>query len=86
MTSLDQHKSTRAEADHLAALLREALLRAGVPEVEASKVRALVVHSGRAFIHLGALRIGSATKLLEALPLAEESAGPPAVPPADAFG
>ncbi|WP_159058831.1 hypothetical protein [Streptomyces caeruleatus] len=64
-----QHKSARAEADHTAALLRAALQRAGIPEREAARVRALVIE-GRAYVGIGALPVGSAVRLLEALPLA----------------
>jgi hypothetical protein len=81
---MDQYKSARAEADHVAALLRAALVRAGVPEGEAARVRGLVTGSGRAYIELGALRMGSAVKLCEALPLAR--AGTTATLPAESFG
>jgi hypothetical protein len=64
-----QHKSARAEADHTVALLRAALQRAGIPEGEAARVRALVIE-GRAYVGIGALPVGSAVKLLDALPLA----------------
>ncbi|MHC3815885.1 hypothetical protein [Streptomyces sp. DT9] len=84
MIPMDQYKSARTEADHVAGLLRAALVRAGIPELEASRVRGLVTGSGRAYIELGALRVGSAVKLCEALPLARTSAPP--VLPADSFG
>ncbi|RFU82882.1 hypothetical protein DY218_30550 [Streptomyces triticagri] len=85
MIPLHQYKSARAEADHLAGLIQAALLRAGVPEAEVSQVRALVARSGRAYIKFGALKIGSATKLLEALPLSEVQSVPSPELPADAF-
>ncbi|MFG2650209.1 hypothetical protein [Streptomyces sp. NPDC048436] len=81
---MDQYKSARAEADHVAALLRFALMRAGVPEGEAARVRGVVTGSGRAYVELGALRMGSAVKLCEALPLAGDGAAPS--PPADSLG
>jgi hypothetical protein len=64
-----QHKSARAEAEHTAALLRAALQRAGIPERGGARVRALVI-GGRAYVGVGALPVGSAVKLLNALPLA----------------
>ncbi|KUN97374.1 hypothetical protein [Streptomyces caeruleatus] len=64
-----KHKSTRAEADHTVALLRAALERAGIPECEAARVRALVI-GGRAHVGIGALPVGSAVKLSNALSLA----------------
>jgi hypothetical protein len=71
MIPMAEYKSARAEADHTAALLRAALMRAGVPEREAARVRGLVTGSGRAYIELGALHISNAVKLCEALPLAQ---------------
>lgn len=82
MIPMDQYKSARAEADHVAGLLRAALMRAGVPEGEAARVRGLVTGSGRAYIELGALRMGTAVKLCEALPLSLASAT--SEPPTDA--
>ncbi|RPK81424.1 hypothetical protein EES45_10875 [Streptomyces sp. ADI97-07] len=73
MIPMDQYKSARAEADHVAGLLRAALMRAGIPELERSRVRGLVTGSGRVYIEIGALRTGSAVKLCEALPLARTS-------------
>ncbi|MFD9563172.1 hypothetical protein [Streptomyces sp. NPDC059994] len=81
---MDVYKRAWAEADHVADLLRAALVRVGVPEAEAARVRGLVTGSGCAYVELGALRMGSAVKLCEALPLARHSATP--VLPADAFG
>lgn len=82
MIPLDRYKGARAEADHLAALLRAALIRAGVSDAEASQVRPRVLGSGRACIEVGALRLGSAVKLLDALPLAVADMGPqPALRP-----
>lgn len=78
MIPMAQYKSTRAEADHVAGLIRAALIRAGLTEDDASQVRSRVTGSGRAYVELGAFRIGAATKLLEALPLARvapENAG-----------
>ncbi|GAA2450159.1 hypothetical protein GCM10010388_44400 [Streptomyces mauvecolor] len=68
MISMEQYKSSLAEADHVADLLRAALMGAGVPEEEVVRVRALVTGSGRAYVELGALRTTSAVKLCEALP------------------
>jgi hypothetical protein len=82
-----QHKGSRAEADHTAALLRAALMRAGIPE-DAARVRALVTGTGRAYVEVGALPISSAVKLLNALPVAlpdDDTDGGPALP-AEAFG
>lgn len=70
---MDQYKSARAEAEHTAALLRAALQRAGISEDQASRVRPLVTGKGRAYVEIGALPIGSAVKLLNALPLALEA-------------
>ncbi|MBC9727669.1 hypothetical protein [Streptomyces sp. TRM68367] len=75
MIPMDQYKSARAEAEHTAALLRAALQRAGIPEHQAARVRALVTSKGQAYVELGALPVGSAVKLLNALPLALETAG-----------
>ncbi|MCL7490104.1 hypothetical protein M8I34_01305 [Streptomyces sp. MCA2] len=63
------YKSARAEAEHIAALLRAALMRAGIPETQVAQVRPQVTAAGRAYVHLGAFRIGDAGKLLDALPL-----------------
>lgn len=65
---MSEYKSARAEADHTAALLRAALHRAGVPERDTARVRSLVTNSGRAYVELGTLPVGSAVKLLDALP------------------
>ncbi|WP_149180231.1 hypothetical protein [Streptomyces sp. TRM49041] len=70
---MDQYKSARAEAEHTAALLRAALRRAGIPEYEAARVHPMVTRNGRAYVEIGALSIGSAAKLLNALPLALEA-------------
>lgn len=75
MIPMAEYKSARAEAEHTAALLRAALKRAGVPEEESARVRALVTGKGRAYVEIGALPVGSAVKLLNALPLALESGG-----------
>jgi hypothetical protein len=83
-----QYKSARAEAEHTAALLRAALQRAGVTEDEAARVRALITGKGRAYVEIGALPVGSAVKLLNALPLAllaEDPDDSPALP-AEATG
>ncbi len=69
MISMDQYKSARAEAEHTAALLRAALRRAGIPGDETARVRALVTGRGRAYVEIGALPVGSAVQLLNALPL-----------------
>ncbi|MGW3872793.1 hypothetical protein ACWEC4_21780 [Streptomyces sp. NPDC005055] len=71
MSSVEEYKSVRAEADHLAALLRAALVRAGVPESETAKVRALVTAKGRAYVQVGVLRLPDANRLLEVLPLSQ---------------
>lgn len=86
MISMDAYKNTRAEADHVAALVRAALLCTGVPEAEARRVRARVTATGRAQVELGALRLNAAMKLLEGLPLAREEARPSPARPAGAFG
>ncbi|MFK8908846.1 hypothetical protein [Streptomyces sp. YS-3] len=78
---MDEYKSAWAEVDQVASLVRAALLRAGVTEGEAARVRGLVTGSGRAYIELGALRLGSAVLLCQALPLPQES-----TTPADAQG
>ncbi|MFD9486560.1 hypothetical protein [Streptomyces sp. NPDC059991] len=70
---MGQYKSALAEAEHTVALLRAALQRAGVPEHEVSRVRALVTGKGRAYVEIGALPVGSAVALLNALPLASEA-------------
>ncbi|MCX4585299.1 hypothetical protein [Streptomyces sp. NBC_01481] len=75
-----QYKGSRAEAEHTAALLRAALMRAGIPEGGAAQVRALVTGKGRAYVEVGALPLGSAVKLLnalsEALPDDDTEGGP----------
>ncbi|MEC4015160.1 hypothetical protein [Streptomyces sp. H27-D2] len=75
-----QYKSAWAEADHFAGLIRAALIRAGLSEDDASRVRGLVTGTGCVYVELGTFRVGAATKLLEALPLArvapENSDGP----------
>ncbi|UQA95083.1 hypothetical protein [Streptomyces halobius] len=68
-----QYKSARAEVDHIAALVRAALIRAGLSEDDVSQVRGRVTGNGRAFVDVGALRVGAAAKLLEALPPARVS-------------
>ncbi|MFJ7904082.1 hypothetical protein ACIQ6V_26930 [Streptomyces sp. NPDC096198] len=65
---MDQYKSARAEAEHTAALLRAALRRAGLPEYEAARVRALITGKGCAYVEIGALPVSSAVKLLSTLP------------------
>ncbi|GAA2933835.1 hypothetical protein [Streptomyces enissocaesilis] len=67
MIPMEQCKSARANAEHLAALLRSALRRAGIPDDEAGKVRPLVTATGRAYVQFGALPLRDAVKLLEAL-------------------
>lgn len=84
MMTVAEFKSARAEAEHVAALLRAALQRAGVSEVEAGQVRAMVSGAGHAYVHLGALRVSAATKLLDTLPLRKSSDGPTL--PAESFG
>ncbi|MEU3920823.1 hypothetical protein [Streptomyces sp. NPDC029004] len=86
MIPMAQYKSSRAEAEHTATLLRAALMRAGIPE-DAARVRALVTGKGRANVEVGALPISSAVKLLNALSLAlpDDTDGGPALP-AEAFG
>ncbi|GAA0600157.1 hypothetical protein [Streptomyces crystallinus] len=69
MIPRDEYKSALAEAEHTAALLRAALQRVGVPEQEVSRVRALVTGRGRAYVEIGALPVGSAVALLDALPV-----------------
>ncbi|MFJ6573880.1 hypothetical protein ACIQNU_41455 [Streptomyces sp. NPDC091292] len=83
---MDQYKAARAEADHLAALMRAALIRVGVPEAEVSRVRGFVTGSGRAYIELGALRVESAVRLREALPLDRDSTLAAPTPPAGTPG
>ncbi|MEV3855975.1 hypothetical protein AB0J38_16825 [Streptomyces sp. NPDC050095] len=83
MIPMEPYKSARAEADHIAALLRAALIRAGVSEAQASRIRPLVTGTGRAYVELGAFRMTDANKLLEALLLAsapkpDDSSGLPA--------
>ena len=77
MMPMPQYKSARAEADHLAALLRAALTRAGLPDADVSRVRGLVTGSGRAYVEVGALRITTALTLLDALPPARDTAPNP---------
>lgn len=88
MIPMREYKSARAEAEHTAALLRAALMRAGISEEQASRVRALVTGKGRAYVEVGALPVGSAVKLLNALPLALAEGAPGDGPtlPAEAFG
>lgn len=83
MISVAAHKSTRAEAEHVAALLRAALVSAGVAEKDVQHIHAQVTASGRAYVELGSLRLSAAEKLLRALPLT-----PPSYPalPAEPFG
>lgn len=69
MIPMARYKSARAEAEHIAALLRAALMRVGIPETQVSRVRPLVTATGRAYVELGAFRIGDAGRLLDALPL-----------------
>ncbi|MFG2894993.1 hypothetical protein [Streptomyces sp. NPDC048248] len=80
MIPMKDYKSARAEAEHVAALLRAALQRAGVPETAVSSIRPLVSGTGRAYVEMGALRLGDATRLLDALPL--DAPQPSAPPPA----
>ncbi|MGR8010375.1 hypothetical protein [Streptomyces hypolithicus] len=68
MIPMAQYKSARAEADHIAGLVRAALIRAGLSEDDASRVRGLVTGSGGAYVEVGTFRDGAAIKLLEALP------------------
>lgn len=65
-----QYKSARAEVEHIAALVRAALIRAGLSEDDVSQVRGRVTGNGCAYVDMGVLRVGAATKFLEALPLA----------------
>lgn len=67
MISMGQYKGSLAEADRVADLLRDALVRAGVPEEEAVRVRSLVTGAGRGCVELGPLHTASAAKLCEAL-------------------
>ena len=64
---MEQYKSTLAEAEHIAALLRVALARAGVAEAQAARVRPLVTGAGRGYVELGALYLKDAHRLLDAL-------------------
>ncbi|MFI1105624.1 hypothetical protein [Streptomyces melanogenes] len=64
---MEQYKSTLAEAEHIAALLRVALARAGVTEAQAARVRPLVTGAGRGYVELGALHVKDAHRLLDAL-------------------
>ncbi|MFF2811710.1 hypothetical protein ACFVT2_31975 [Streptomyces sp. NPDC058000] len=75
MIPMAQYKSARAEAEHSAALLRAALVRAGIPEAEAVRVRPLVTATGRAYVELGAFRLGDVGKLLDVLPVGPGVAG-----------
>ncbi|HET6354465.1 hypothetical protein [Streptomyces sp.] len=87
MIPMAQYKSSRAEAERTATLLRAALTRAGIPE-DAARVHALVTGKERAKVEVGALPISSAVKLLNALSLAlpdDDTDGGPALP-AEAFG
>ncbi|GAA1901972.1 hypothetical protein GCM10009837_26320 [Streptomyces durmitorensis] len=70
MIPMNQYKSARTEADHIAGLMRAALIRAGLSEEDASRVRGLVTGNGRAYVEVGVLRVAAANTLLEALPLA----------------
>ncbi|MEV0638525.1 hypothetical protein AB0I77_27000 [Streptomyces sp. NPDC050619] len=70
MIPMAQYKSARAEAEHTAALVRAALMRAGIPEEHTRRVRALVTGKGHAYVEIGALPLDSAVKLLNTLPLA----------------
>ncbi|WP_189184057.1 hypothetical protein [Streptomyces albiflavescens] len=83
-----QYKSARAEAEHTAALLRAALIRAGIPGNDAVRVCALVSGKGRAYVEVGTFPLSSVVKLLNALPLAlvtdDHEDGPTL--PAEAFG
>ncbi|MEV5987614.1 hypothetical protein AB0L85_21790 [Streptomyces sp. NPDC052051] len=72
---MEQYNGVRVEAEQTAALLRAALRRVGLPEHEATRVRAVVNSKGRAYVDIGALPLGSTVKLLNALPLALESSG-----------
>ncbi|MFR0353745.1 hypothetical protein [Streptomyces sediminimaris] len=83
---MDQYKSARAEAEHVAGLLRAALTRAGVPEAEAARVRPLVTSTGRAYVELGAFRVGTASKLLDDLPLSTAGRHDTPAPSAEATG
>ncbi|WHM38071.1 hypothetical protein [Streptomyces sp. BPTC-684] len=67
MISMENYKSTLAEAEHIAAVLRAALARAGIAENQAARVRPLVTGAGRGYVELGALRVGDAHRLLDAL-------------------
>ncbi|WP_405809087.1 hypothetical protein OG729_30455 [Streptomyces sp. NBC_00210] len=68
---MEEYKSARGEAEHVAALLRAALTRAGLPEDQVANVRPLVTSAGRSYVQLGALRLRDAVTLLEALPLSQ---------------
>ena len=85
MIPMDQYKSARAEAEHIAALLRAALTRAGVPEAETARVRPVVTSAGRAYVELGAFRLSSASKLLDALPLSTAETHSRSAASAEAF-
>lgn len=67
MIPMEQYKSALAEAEHIAALLRAALARAGIAEAQAARVRPLVTGPGRGYVELGALHVKDAHRLLDAL-------------------
>ncbi|GAA0626858.1 hypothetical protein [Streptomyces crystallinus] len=67
MISMEQYKSTLAEAEHVAALLRTALAREGIAECAAARVRPLVTSAGRGHVELGTLRVRDAQRILDAL-------------------
>ncbi|MGP9020104.1 hypothetical protein ACT1U9_17110 [Streptomyces sp. BR1] len=67
MIPMAQYKNALAEAEHIAALLRTALTRAGVTDSQAARVRPLVTSSGRGYVELGALGIADAHRLLDQL-------------------
>ncbi|MEU5437663.1 hypothetical protein AB0G73_30400 [Streptomyces sp. NPDC020719] len=67
MIPMDQYKAVLAEAEHAAALLRNALTRVGITESQAARVRPLVASGGRGYVELGALGIADAHRLLDAL-------------------
>lgn len=66
---MEEYKSTRAEAEHTAALLRAALKRVGISDDEVAKVRPVVTATGRAYVHFGAFQLRDAAAVLEALSL-----------------
>lgn len=65
---MDQYESAKAEADHLAELMRAALTRAGVPGRQVQHVRGRVGRSGLGYVEFGALRVCDVVRLLDALP------------------